>query len=78
MFMTLSLNLVWAGAYRVCLPKQESGSLWAMSFDWRLKRFECLRLIKNILLYKYLFHTWLDAKLVAVDYDWLDIMLTTS
>jgi hypothetical protein len=37
-----------------------------------------LEFYKKLLLSKYLFHTWLDAKLMAVHYDWLDIMLTTS
>src|SRR5438876_11908812 len=52
-----------AGAYRVCLLKQESGSVWAISLERHLKSAERLSLIKTLLLSRYLFQPRRDARL---------------
>ena len=61
--MTPSLNLIQSGAYRVCLLKQESGSLSAISVYGQLGSTECLSLIKKLLLSRYLFQFSSDASL---------------
>src|SRR5947207_13418713 len=61
--MTPSLNLIQSGAYRVCLLKQESGSLSAISVYGQLGSTECLSLIKKLLLSRYLFQFSSNASL---------------